>query len=168
MARIKAHSVYAVLLALFLVAPLSAAPDPHQNIEQNKAVARQLFEVALNQDNWDVYNEIHSADFVAHAGKLTAGLEEDLRDAKGWRQAFPDGRYSINFVVAEGDFVVVHFTGRGTNTGTWHGLPATGKQVEVAAISIFRIAGGKIVEEWTEYNKLSLLKQLGLAPPSSQ
>jgi steroid delta-isomerase-like uncharacterized protein len=167
MSRIKAHIVYAALLALFLVTPLFAAPDPQQNIEQNKAVARKLFEVALNQDNWEVYDEIHSKDFVAHSGKLTIGLAEDLQDAKGWRQAFPDGRYSINHVVAEGDFVVVHFTGRGTNTGAWNDLPATGKPVEVVAITIFRIVGGKIVEEWTEYNKLSLLRQLGLAPASS-
>jgi steroid delta-isomerase-like uncharacterized protein len=164
MARTKTLSVCAVVVALFLVAPRSAAPDSRQNVEQNKAVARQLFEVALNQDNWEVYNEIHSKDFVAHFGRHTGDLAEDLRDAKGWRQAFPDGRYSINRVVAEGDFVVVHFTGRGTNTGAWNDLPATGKPVEVVGITIFRIVGGKIVEEWTEYNKLSLLKQLGLAP----
>ncbi len=63
--------------------------------------------------------------------------------------------------------MAVHFTGRGTNTGAWNDLPATGKPVEVVAITIFRIVGGKIVEEWTEYNKLSLLRQLGLAPASS-
>jgi len=159
MSRIKAHSVYAALLALFLAAPLFATPDPPQNIEQNKAVARKLFEVALNQDNWEVYDEIHSTDFVAHAGNLTVGLAEDLQDAKGWRLAFPDGRYSSNNVVAEGDFVAVHFTGRGTNTGAWNDLPPTGKPVEVVAISIFRIVGGKIVEEWTAYNKLSTFQR---------
>ena len=166
MARIKARIVYAVLLASSLVAPLSAAPDPRQNIEQNKAVARKLFDVALNQDNWEVYNEIHSKDFVAHAGRHGVDLAEDLQAAKNWRLAFPDGRYSINRVVAEGDFVVVQFTGRGTNTGPWHGLPATGKPLEIPGIGIYRIVEGKIVEEWVEYNMLSILKQLGLAPAS--
>jgi steroid delta-isomerase-like uncharacterized protein len=160
--------VCVVLLAWLVVAPLLAAPNPKESIERNKAVARKLFEVALNQDNWDVYNELHGKDFVVHSGKLTAGLAEDLRDAKGWRQAFPDGRYAINRVVAEGDFVVVHFTGRGTNTGAGNGLPATGKQLEVAGITIFRVVEGKIVEEWTEYDRLSLLTQLGLAPARPQ
>lgn len=166
MARMKAHIVYAVLFATSLVAPLIAAPDPQQNIEQNKAVARKLFEVALNYDNWDVYNEIHSKDFVAHAGRHSVGLAEDLQYAKGWRQAFPDGRYSIDRVIAEGDFVVVQFIGRGTNTGPWHGLPATGKPMEVPGIGIYRIVEGKIVEEWVEYNMLSIYKQLELTPPS--
>jgi len=166
MSRIKAHSVYAALLALFLAAPLFATPDPPQNIEQNKAVARKLFEVALNQDNWDVYNEIHSKDFVAHAGSHSVNLAVDLQYARGWRLAFPDGQYSIDRVIAQGDYVVVQFTGRGTNTGPWHGMPATGKPIEVPAIGIYRIVEGKIVEEWVEYNMLSILKQLGLAPQS--
>ena len=166
MARMKAHIVYAVLLASSLVAPIFAAPDPQLNIEQNKAVARKLFEVALNQDNWAVYNEIHSKNFIAHAGRNSADLAGDLQYAKAWRQAFPDGQYSIDRVIAEGDFVVVQFTGRGTNTGPWHGMPATGKPVEIPGIGIYRIVEGKIVEEWVEYNMLSIYKQLGLAPPS--
>ncbi len=166
MSRIKARIVYTALLVSLLAAPIFAAPDPQQNIEQNKAVACKLFEVALNQDNWEVYNEIHSKDFVAHAGRHSVDLAEDLQAAKSWRLAFPDGRYSINRVIAEGDFVVVHFTGRGTNTGPWHGLPATGKPVEVPGIGIFHIVEGKIVEEWVEYNMLSIFKQLGLAPAS--
>lgn len=166
MSRMKAHIVYAVLLASSLVAPIFAAPDPQQNLEQNKAVARKLFEVALNQDNWAVYSEIHSKEFIAHAGRNNADLAADLQFAKAWRQAFPDGQYSIDRVIAEGDFVVVQFTGRGTNTGPWHGMPATGKPMEIPGIGIYRIAEGKIVEEWVEYNMLSIYRQLGLAPPS--
>lgn len=162
----RTNIVYTALLASLLVAPIFAAPAPQQNIERNKTVARKLFEVALNQDNWEVYSEIHTKDFVAHAGRHSVDLAGDLQDAKGWRQAFPDGRYSIDRVIAEGDFVVVQFTGRGTNTGPWHGMPATGKPLEVSGVGIYHIVGGRIVEEWVEYNMLSILKQLGLAPAS--
>ncbi|MGA2002035.1 MAG: ester cyclase [Terriglobales bacterium] len=156
--------VLAVLFGLLLLAPLDSAARSSGN-EKNKAVARQLFEVALNHDNWDVYNEIHTKDFVAHAGKRSENLAEDLQSAKGWRQAFPDGQYTVDQVIAEGDLVVVRFTGRGTNTGTGNHLPATGKPIEMTGVAIFRMAGGKIAEEWTEYDRLSLLRQLGLAPP---
>jgi steroid delta-isomerase-like uncharacterized protein len=162
----KAHIVYAVLLVSSLAVPLFAARDPQQKIEQNKAVARKLFEVALNQDNWDMYNEIHSKDFVAHAGRHSIDLAGDLQAAKSWRQGFPDGQYSIDRMIAEGNFVVVQFTGRGTNTGPWHGVPATGNPVEVPGIGIYHIVEGKIVEEWVEYNMLSIFKQLGLTPPN--
>ena len=158
---------YAAVAGLALLISISSAAKTNP-LEANKAVARRLFEVALNQDNWDVYNEIHSKDFVAHAGKRSEGLAGDLQDAKGWRQAFPDGQYTVDQVIAEGDRVVVQFTGRGTNTGTGNGLPATGKRIEVTGVTIFRIANGKIVEEWTEYNMLGLLRQLGLAPAREQ
>jgi steroid delta-isomerase-like uncharacterized protein len=154
-------ALFAALVGLLLLAPGALA----RGNEKNAATAKQLFEVALNQDNWDVYNEIHTADFIAHAGKKSAGLAEDLQSAKGWRQAFPDGHYSIDQIIADGDYVVVRYTARGANTSAGNGLPATGKTVELTAITVFRFANGKIAEEWTEYNMLSLLKQLGLVPP---
>lgn len=159
--------ICALLFGLLLLAPVDSLARSGGN-EKNKAVARQLFEVALNQDNWNLYNEIHTQDFVAHAGKKSEGLAEDLKSAKGWRQAFPDGRYTVNQIVAEGDYVVVYFTGRGTNTGAGNGLPATGKPIELTGTTIFRFVKGKIAEEWTEYDRMSLMKQLGLMPSSSQ
>ncbi|MGB9071412.1 MAG: ester cyclase [Terriglobales bacterium] len=158
---------YAAIAGLAFLISISSAAKTNP-LEANKAVARRLFEVALNHDNWDVYNEIHGKDFVAHAGKRSAGLAEDLQDAQGWRQAFPDGQYTVDQVIAEGDRVVVQYTGRGTNTGTGNGLPATGKHVEVTGVTIFRIAHGKIVEEWSQADMLGLLRQLGLAPARGQ
>jgi steroid delta-isomerase-like uncharacterized protein len=157
----------AFLAGFVLLLALSSAAKINQ-LEANKAVARKLFEVALNQDNWDVYNQIHSKGFVAHAGKRSAELAEDLQAAQGWRQAFPDGQYTIDQVIAEGNMVMVRWTGRGTNTGEGNGLPATGKQIEATGITVFHIVGGKIVEEWNETDMLGLLRQLGLLPPRQQ
>jgi len=153
----------ALVLGFILLLSLSSAAKTNP-LEANKAVARKLFEVALNQDNWDVYNEIHSKDFVAHAGKRSVTLAEDLQSAQGWRQAFPDGKYTIDQMIAEGEMVMVRWTGRGTNTGEGNGLPATGKPIEVTGITVLHIVGGKIVEEWNENDMLGLLRQLGLAP----
>ena len=158
---------FAVVAGFILLLALSSAAKTSQ-LEANKAVARRLFEVALNQDNWDVYNQLHSRDFVAHAGTRSATLAEDLQSAQGWRQAFPDGHYTIDQVIAEGDMVMVRWTGRGTNTGEGNSLPATGKRIEVTGITVFHIVGGKIVEEWNEYDMLGLLRQLGLLPPRQQ
>ncbi|MBI1740600.1 MAG: ester cyclase [Acidobacteriales bacterium] len=158
---------YAVISGLVLL--ISIASDAKTNpTEANKAVARKLFEVALNQGKWDVFEEIHAQDFMAHGGTRPENLKEDLESAKGWRQAFPDGLYTVDQVIAEGDLVVVRWTGRGTNTGEGNGLPATGKHVESTGITIFRIVKGKIAEEWNEVNMLGLLRQLGLLPAARQ
>jgi SnoaL-like polyketide cyclase len=44
------------------------------------------------------------------------------------------------------------------------GIPATGKHVRVGSISIFRVAGGKITENWEQWDRLALLQQLGVLP----
>jgi SnoaL-like polyketide cyclase len=65
---------------------------------------------------------------------------------------------------AGGDRVVSHCTMRGTHSGVWMGIAATGKKVSVPVITIHRILGAKIVEDWVLVGSLSLFQQLGLVP----
>ena len=65
-------------------------------------------------------------------------------------------------MIADGDLVAVYWIARGTNTGTGNGLPATGKKAEQSGITIWRIVNGKIKEEWSAFDQLSLMHQLGL------
>jgi steroid delta-isomerase-like uncharacterized protein len=71
---------------------------------------------------------------------------------------------SADLLIAEGDLVTVMWTGRGTNTGTGNGLPATGKSLAARGITIWRIVDGKITEEWSAFDQLSIMQQLGLLP----
>ena len=71
-------------------------------------------------------------------------------------------------LIAEGDLVTIYWIARGTNTGTGNGLPATGKKVEQAGITIWRIVNGKIKEEWSAFDQLSMMQQLGLLPIKNQ
>jgi Predicted ester cyclase len=83
---------------------------------------------------------------------------------KGWHEAFPDVVIVPEKLIAEGDLVTIYWIARGTNTGTGNGLPATGKKVEQAGITIWRIVNGKIKEEWSAFDQLSMMQQLGLLP----
>jgi len=67
-------------------------------------------------------------------------------------------------LIAEGDLVTIYWIARGTNTGAGNGLPATGKKVEQSGITIWRIVSGKIKEEWSAFDQLSMMQQLGLLP----
>jgi predicted ester cyclase len=58
--------------------------------------------------------------------------------------------------------VTIYWIARGTNTGAGNGLPATGKKAEQSGITIWRIVNGKIKEEWSAFDQLSLMQQLGL------
>ncbi len=78
--------------------------------------------------------------------------------------AFPDIHLTIDDMVAEGDKVAVRITMTGTHKGEFMGIPPTNKKVTIWAINIYRIAGGKIVEELGKADTLGLMQQLGVVP----
>lgn len=81
-----------------------------------------------------------------------------------FRNAFPDGHVTVDLMMAEGDLVAYHSTARGTHTGAFMGMPATGNSVEVRAIHIHRVKDGRIVEHWGQADSLGLMQQLGAVP----
>jgi steroid delta-isomerase-like uncharacterized protein len=153
-----------VALSFIGVAILSSALQAESS-EQRKAVARRVFLEIFNQGKFEVANEIYAKDFVNHGLTRDIGLKEDQDAARGWRSAFPDLHMTVDKVLVDGEFVTVLWSGGGTNTGEGNGLPATGKKLNGRGITIWRISGGKIREEWSEFDQLQILQQLGLMPP---
>lgn len=135
------------------------------SLELNKSITRRVYEEGLNQGRFEVP---YSEDFVGHGGRATFTHADGMAEARGWRAAFPDLNITVEKQVAERDLVAVHWTARGTNTGTGNGIPATGRAVEITGTTLFRMAAGRIAEEWTCANSLGLMRQLGLlAPPAA-
>jgi len=132
--------------------------------DENKAVARRAFEEILSRGRFDLAEQLYAKDFVNHGVRQNASLEEDQAALKGWHQAFSDLSIVPEKVIAEGDLVAIYWVARGTNTGTGNGLPATGKKAELAGITIWRVVDGKIREEWSAFDQVSLMQQLGLLP----
>jgi len=132
--------------------------------EENKAIARRAFEEILSQGHFEVAEQLYAKDFVNHGIHRDASLEEDQAALKGWHQAFSDIAIVPEKLIAEGDLVSIYWIARGTNTGTGNGLPATGKKAELSGITIWRIVDGKIKEEWSAFDQLSMMQQLGLVP----
>jgi steroid delta-isomerase-like uncharacterized protein len=130
--------------------------------EQNKAIAKRAFEEILSQGRFELATELYAKDFINHGLHSNASLEEDQAALRGWHAAFPDVVVVPEKLIAENDLVTIYWIARGTNTGTGNGLPATGKKAELAGITIWRIADGKIKEEWSAFDQLSMMKQLGL------
>jgi predicted ester cyclase len=151
----------AATLAALAVTATFGKPD---RAEQNKEVVRKVFTDILSQGKFELAPEIYAKDFVNHGATKDIGLDESQAGDRGWRAAFPDLQMTIEQEIAQGDFVTVLWRGRGTNTGAGNGLNATGKKADGRGISIFRVADGKIKEEWTEYSGVLILQQLGLMP----
>jgi len=154
-------TVSIISTCLFLLANLIFASSLQ---EQNKAVARRAFEEVLSGGRFELAAQLYAKDFINHGIHRDAGLEEDQAALKGWHQAFSDITIVPEKLIAEGDLVTIYWIARGTNTGTGNGLPATGKKAELAGITIWRIVDGKIREEWSAFDQLSMMQQLGLLP----
>ena len=166
MKRKYAFVFFFFVISVFVVAV--TLPSQSQTSEQlnNKIAARAFMEV-LGQGKLEKYPDFHTTDFVAHGSERDYSLAEDLAMAREERTALPDMQFAVNHMVAEGDLVMVHWTAWGTNTQAGMGLPATGKPIRISGMTLFRFKAGKISEEWSAWNMLSVLKQAGLFPPGS-
>ncbi len=139
--------------------------------ENNKALVRRYFEDAWNKHNPALVDEIYATDFVDRSPDIPgiAHTRDGLKQFMGvYLRAFPDADITIEDQLVEGDRVVTRWTGRGTQTGEFMEMPPSGKKVAVPGVQIDRFSGGKIVEEWTLFDQLGMLQQLGAVPATKQ
>jgi len=128
--------------------------------EENKALVRRLIK-EVEKGDLDVIDEVLAHDFVDH--DLLPDQEPDREGYKRGlsedRAAFSNFDITIEDQIAEGDKVVTRLTWRGTHDQEKiMGMAPTGKKVEVTAIFIHRIAGGKVKEEWSASDTLERLR----------
>jgi steroid delta-isomerase-like uncharacterized protein len=142
--------------------------------EENKTVVRRWFEDVLSQGNVQLVDTICmqcTPSFVVIQGVANPppqGLEGVKELVAGFRTAFPDMKFIIEDQIAEGNQVATRLTVRGTHLGEFMGIPASGKPVSVSAVSIWRVAEGKLVNEWVNWDSLGMMQQIGVIPTSSQ
>jgi len=133
-----------------------------KNIEGFRAV-NEIFNSG-KFDGLDKYIESNITEHELMEGTAPglAGLKKQMSD---FRAGFPDLKFTVDDVVAEGDKVWGLITMKGTNTGPMMGMPPTGKSFNIQGVDIVRIVNGKAVEHWGFYDHTKMMEQLGLMPP---
>jgi len=111
-----------------------------------------------------VAEQLFAPDFVLHQDGGKGGREDVIQLNFALIAAFPDCSFSLDKMIAEGDIVVVMGRMLGTHKGSYQGIPATGKKMDVGYMVMYRIAGGKFVEAWGYMDTLGLMQQLGAMP----
>jgi steroid delta-isomerase-like uncharacterized protein len=136
----------------------------------NKAVIRRFLEEYLNGHNVAVADELLGPGYVNHLlpPGTPAGQGGEQALFYMFYGAFPDFSITINDLVAEGDKVAARWTFHGTNTGEFQGMPPTGRKASFDATNVFRLSGGKIVENWPIMDQMGLMQQLGVVPTPGQ
>jgi len=135
--------------------------------EENKQLVRRWFDEVWNNGRADAIEEMFDENGIAH------GLGDDpsnpIRGPQNFRpfhtifrEAFPNMNIVIEDMIAEGDKVAARCSVRAKHEGEFLGRAATQSPVDFSGMTIVRIAGGKIVEAWNNFDFMVLHKQVGL------
>jgi predicted ester cyclase len=138
--------------------------------EAQKALVRRFVEEVQSQGRLEVLDELVAPTVVNHTAPPGVPPDrEGIRQLTAlFRAAFPDGRMTVEDMIAEGATVATRKTFRGAHQGQFMGIPPTGRHVAIGLIDIVRVVDGRIVEHWNAVDNLGLLQQLGVLPPTGQ
>ena len=155
-------SFFAVLLLAASILIYSCSSNKQEtNLDANRDLVKKYHEVWSNGQVTEL-DKIMAPDFVCHFidGIEWKGIEGANNSISSHRKSFPDWKEEIVDMISEGDKVVTRYKSTGTQNGSFNGLDSTGKKVTIYETSIYRIANGKIVEQWGFPDALGLSHQL--------
>ena len=155
-------SFFSILLLTASILFYSCSSNTQQtNLDANRDVVKKYHEVWSNGQVNEL-DKILAPDFVCHFidGIEWKGIEGANSSITSHRKSFPDWNEEIVDMISEGDKVVTRFKSTGTQLGAFNGLDPTGKKVTIYETVIYRIANGKIAEQWGFPDALSLNNQL--------
>jgi steroid delta-isomerase-like uncharacterized protein len=134
--------------------------------EENKRIVRQAYEEIRSQGQLDLVDQIFAQDYVGHdptaVPERVVGADGFKQQTVEYRRVFPDLRFTIESIVAEGDEVVVRWTATGTHRDSLTGEPPTGASITVTGFGSWRVQNGKLAEHWGVIDLMGLLRQIGV------
>jgi len=142
------------------------------SVQDNKAIARRYYDEIMNGADLATIDELMAPDFVF----TLATHPEPFHGPEGFKQlvtmlhgAIPDVHLTVEHLLAEGDYVVGHWTGTGTHTGgplltVMGDLPPSGRQFRIDGMTWLKIVDGKIKESLANEDTVGMLTQLGVLP----
>lgn len=142
-------------------------PDSAGDADANVAVVRQVFEEVWNQGNLALLDELLDPEFIDHSAQpgTPPGIRGYRIAINRFRAAFPDIRFNLEQITAEGDRVAIRLTAKGTQRGIFLGIPATNKSVSFGGMTFIRLQNGKVMERWGISDIPGLMMQLGDGKP---
>ena len=133
------------------------------------AVSRRLIDEAFNAGDYDVIDEVTADGFVDHDPLMGDQDKDSVKQAiSGYREAFPDLHCDIEEIFDAGDKVVYRWSANGTFENSFMGLEPTHEKGEpVKGVTIDRYEGDKVAESWSEWDTLTLMRDIGAVPQAA-
>jgi len=129
---------------------------------QNQKLIEQLFNDVMNGRKLTLIDQIIDPAFVNHgipdAKPGPSGFKQVIEQ---FLQGFPDMKIFPEHIVSDGDLVATRGYWTGTNSGSFMGMPSSGKKVRVDYVDFWKIKNGKCVENWVQMDMMALMQQVG-------
>jgi steroid delta-isomerase-like uncharacterized protein len=132
------------------------------SLAENKALIRHFYELSNQGKDVAAIEEIAAPQDVCHSSFGEMSVDQLKQFCATLNAAVPDMHTTIEHIVAEGDLVTTYYTMSGTPQKPMMGIPPTGKSFSMKGVGVYKIVGGKIVEQWSLMDVFSLLTQLGV------
>ncbi len=133
----------------------------------NEQLFRIIIEDGFSKGDVDVFDRHASSDFVEHQyGFIPPNAEGVKQVIRSLHNAFPDFSMTVEDLVTDSDKVWGRMKARGTQKGQFGPMPPTDKKFEITVIDIMRFKDGKLIEHWGVADRLALMEQLGMKPPT--
>jgi len=172
MKKMKKHFNFTQLLFVSITAAMLAAgcatkqiekPDP---VEANTKMYTHVWDEIINKGKLGMFNDSNfTKNVVLHVSPAdVTGIDSAKAYYANYLTGFSNITFTIKDVFGQGDKLVKHWNFKGTHTGVFFGIPATGKQVSLDGVTLVRMENGKIAEERDFFDNLEFSQQLGLIP----
>ena len=137
--------------------------------ERIKQTVRQIFEDYVNRGESELLSELFAEDYLgSQSGAPPTGRDGFASTMGALREGFPDIRYSILDLIAEGDRVTARWRWQGTHRGVYRGsagtFPPTGKSISNDGMGVFQLQDGKVKRAWLISDRLGFLQEIGALP----
>jgi len=151
-----------MLLGLLFTACCSS-PKKDTTVEDNIKFYSGTWDAVINEGKINLLDSAFSPDIVLHtAPNEIHGIDSAKAYYQNYITGFSNRQFIVKNIFGQGDQLVKYWVFKGTHTGDFFGIKATGKKVSVEGSTITRIVNGKIMEERDFFDNLEMFQQLGL------
>lgn len=146
------------------------APEKEDPVVANIKMYTHVWDEIINKEKLDMFNDSNfTKDVVMHASPNDiVGIDSARAYYANYLTGFSNIIFTIKDVVGQGDKLVKQWNFKGTHTGNFFGIPATGKKVSLDGVTLVRMSNGKIAEERDFFDNMDFMTQLGLMPPAGK
>lgn len=152
------------ILTLILTACSNPEKEDAEHVKSNIKTYSFVWDEIMNKGKLDMFNDTYfTDDVVMHASPSDViGIDSARAYYANFLTGFSDIQFAIRDIFGQGDKIVKYWNFKGTHTGDFFGIPATGKTVSLDGTTLVKMSNGKIAEERDFYDNYDFLNQLGL------